>query len=272
MNKRLWCLVPVIALTLAIVGCSPPAVDSSSEEAAKASVEKIRESLPDADKERFDKALFAVMMNSAMGDKSLLEMAAADPEQMKTQALARLDGKSADDIFQMADQIRADRLQAERMQALAEIAELEKKQQDALAAAAGLSKFEVTRSRYYKQPQRYGRPEPVIELSVSNNTGSAISRAYFKGVVASPGRSVPWIEDEFNYEIPGGIESGESVDWSLAPNMFGDWGRDTPPDAVLTVTVTKVDGADGEALYDSSAFTAEMAARLASLKESYAAD
>jgi hypothetical protein len=262
-------LICLVVAAIVLVGCTDPTIDSSSDEAAKQSAQQIRESLPAEDRERFDKALFTVTMNAAVGDKSLMEIAASDPDQLRAKALERLDGKSAEDIFRMADEIRAERREQERLQAVAEIAELEELQQAAMAATAGLSEFKVLRSRYYKQPQRYGRPEPVIELSVSNGTGKAVSRAYFKGVVASPGRSVPWIAEDFNYEIPGGIEPGETAEWSLAPNMFSEWGRETPEDAVLTVTVVRVDGADGEPLFDSGAFSPDMAVRLQKLKESY---
>lgn len=269
MSRRSISALALGSLLIALCGCSAPTIDSSTQETAKASAQKIRESLPDQDRERFDKALFVVMMNSVAGDKSLLELASADPEQMKVDALAKLDGKSAEEIFALADAIKEERAQAERVQALAEIAELEKKKEQAMLAAVGLAKFEVTRSRHYLQPQRYGSPEPLIEMSVKNNTGKPVSRAYFRGVVSSPGRSVPWIEDDFNYAIPGGLEHGEAADWSLAPNMFSDWGRQTPGDAVLILTVTRLDGADGEALFDSGAFTPEMAVRLESLKSSY---
>jgi len=58
---------------------------------------------------------------------------------------------------------------------------------------------------------------------------------------------VPWVEDDFNYQIPGGLEPGEEARWKLSPNMFSDWGKvDAPPEAVLTVTVLRLDGADGE--------------------------
>ena len=95
--------------------------------------------------------------------------------------------------------------------------------------------------------KEYMGNQPIIELTVENRTGQAISRAYFEGTLASPNRSVPWHKDTFNYSISGGLEPGEKAAWSLAPNMFSGWGKiEAPADAVFTVTVERLDGADGE--------------------------
>jgi hypothetical protein len=128
----------------------------------------------------------------------------------------------------------------------------------------------VTRSRFYRQESSFGRAEPVIELALTNNTGVAVSRAYFMGTLASPGRAVPWIKDSFNYQIAGGMESGESKELKLTPNMFGEWGRvEAPADAVLTVEVTRLDGPDGKAVFDSDAFTEDDAERLSTLERNF---
>ena len=63
--------------------------------------------------------------------------------------------------------------------------------------------------------------KPIIELTVRNNTGHPVSRAYFEGVLSTPGRSVPWIKDSFNYQISGGLEPNEESTWRLAPNKIG---------------------------------------------------
>ena len=86
---------------LTVCGCQPK-VDGSSEEAMKASVEKIKKSL-DADKaQKFETAMAVVMMHnvnaSAMGN----------PEAAQKQVLASVNGKTADQIIAEADKIRAD--------------------------------------------------------------------------------------------------------------------------------------------------------------------
>ena len=88
-----------------------------------------------------------------------------------------------------------------------------------------LEKFEVKRSRFYKRKKGkyYITEEPIVELTVHNGTDAAISRVYFKGTLASPNRSVPWLQDDINYGISGGLEPGETITWYLAPNMFSNW-------------------------------------------------
>jgi len=86
-----------------------------------------------------------------------------------------------------------------------------------------------------------------------NKTEYAISRAYFHGVLVTPGRSIPWVEEDFNYQIRGGIEPNESATWKLAPNMFGEW-SEAPKDRsglLLMTTVEKLDGPNGEPLFDA---------------------
>jgi hypothetical protein len=56
----------------------------------------------------------------------------------------------------------------------------------------------------------------------------AIKKIYIEGTLQTPGRSVPWVKESFNYEISGGVEPGESRAFSLAPNQFGAWGKVTP--------------------------------------------
>lgn len=114
------------------------------------------------------------------------------------------------------------------------------------------------------------REEPIIELTVYNGTNQAISRAYFTGTLSSPNRSVPWLKDDFNYPIPGGLEPGEEVTWSLAPNMFSDWGTvNAAKDAILLVEVRRLDDAMGEQLYSLNVFGDQEAERLNELLNSY---
>ena len=133
-----------------------------------------------------------------------------------------------------------------------------------------LKKFEVLRSRFTQEEQKYRGKQPIIEVTVKNGTSTPVSRAYFEGTIASPGRSVPWHTDTFNYSISGGLEQGEEQSWRLAPNMFSDWGKvDAPADAVFTVTVQRIDGADSQPLYSVTDFTERDEKRLSELKLKY---
>ncbi|MHB1195078.1 MAG: DUF6694 family lipoprotein [Longimicrobiales bacterium] len=129
-------------------------------------------------------------------------------------------------------------------------------QSKAEAVRDSLAGFEILSSRL-RQRQGYIGLEATIELHVRNGTNHPISRAYFAAIAATPGRAVPWIEEDFNHSIPGGLEPGEEAQWRLAPQMYqGDWTSvRVPPEATFEVRVVKLDGADGEALWGGPMFT-----------------
>lgn len=261
--------VMLAALASIMVGCSEPKIDASSDEAMKSSSQKVRESLPESKRADFDEAL-QVLAFHQIDMKALFTEGAAGVGNLESKMRSALNGKTADEVIGEANRIKAERQARERAQALEEIRELEEKRLASIKAQEELKKFEVLRSRFHMRERDFGRTQPIIELAVKNGTSSPVSRAYFEGTIASPGRSVPWHKDTFNYSISGGLESGEEASWSLAPNMFSGWGKvDAPADAIFTVTVDKLDGPDGETLYSVRDFGEREAQRLAELKNKY---
>lgn len=255
-----YLVASVVAMVLA--GCGPATLDGSSNEAMQESTKAVKESLSAQEQARFEASLQTILMDRAMPGGSALAAARMDSGQAAADLMRELDGKSAEQVIAMADSILAERRARELVQMQEEIQELTAKKEKADQAKLELEKFEVIRSRFRMQEQRFGSPKPVIELTVRNGTDVAISRAYFVGTIASPGRAVPWLKEEFNYPIRGGLEPGEEVSWSLTPNMFSSWGNvNAPDDAVLTVEVLRLDGPDGEPAFDSR-FSERDAARL----------
>lgn len=262
-------LLPSIILLFIIYGCSDPKVDASSDESIKTSIEQVRQSLNQEKKNKFDEAL-KILAFSQIDFKTLLAEGASGVGTTEIKMKAALDGKTGDEIILEAERIKKLRKEKERAQAVDEIRELTAKKEKSIKAKKALENFRVIRSRFYKQEQTYGSPKPVIELSVINWTTLPVSRVYFKGTLASPNRSIPWLTETFNYQIPGGIEPGEEAEWSLAPNMFSDWGKvRAPSDAILTVEVVRLDGVDGKALFSSRVFSKSDAERLEKLKKEY---
>lgn len=252
-----------------IAGCGEPKVDGSSEEAFKGSISKVAESLPSDQREKFRSDVMLLALQN-MDFRKVLQ-GQKNAEDMPGDMYAALNGMTAKEISAKAEVLRAERAERERKQALAEIEELTIRKSQAETAKSSLKMFEVKKSRFYKESQKYGlRAKPVIELTVSNGTDKAVARAYFKGTIATPGRSVPWLVKEFNYEISGGLEPGEVQSWTLAPNQFSEWGNVEPPqDALFTVEVERLDGADGEPLFGGGTFNERDEARLATLREQY---
>lgn len=262
-------LIILLFVAIFLVGCSKPTVDASSDESMKASIAKVRESLPAEKRIQFDEAL-QLMAFSKINLKSIFTEGSAGVGNLEGKMKDAVHGKTGEQIIAEAAQIKLERERQQKEQALQEIKELEEKRRLSMDAREQLKSFKVLRSRFYKQKREFMGEQPIIELTVKNGTSYAVSRAYFKGTIASPNRSVPWHQDTFNYSISGGLEPGEEASWSLAPNMFSDWGKiDAPSDAIFTVTVERLDGADGNALYSISDFGEKKEKRLSELKEKY---
>jgi len=267
MNRIHYLLITLLLILSS--GCSKPTIDASSDEAIKLSSQKVRESLPEERRSEFDEAL-QVLMFSQIDIGEIFTNGIANKDSIERKIRIALNGKTADQVISEATKIKAEREAREREQAINEIKELEKSQKDAEHAREELKKFKVLRSRFYMRDQKFVGKQPIIELSVKNETGLPISRAYFTGTIASPERSIPWHQDTFNYSISGGLETGEEATWNLAPNMFSAWGKvNAPIDAIFTVTVEKLDGPNGKTLYSAREFGKKEEERLAELKSKY---
>jgi hypothetical protein len=160
-----------------------------------------------------------------------------------------------------ADQVRFPRAAVE-----AQVQHLRGLRAEAEAAKASLARFEVEQARFYFSEDRFSS-DPVIDLTVRNGTSHTVSRFYCRGVLSSPDRETPWVEDNFNYSVRGGIQPGETKQFKLAPNMFGEWGKAPKDrdDLELSVTAYRIDGPDEEELFPST-FSEDDAARLAALE------
>ncbi len=251
--------------------CSERKIDGSTDENLKSSIDQIKESLENSEAEKFDEALMYIAMQNLDLPNMLQSNLDSDEyaENFLNQVKDEIDGKTASEIISKAEALRLELEEKQRQQALIEIQELVEKQRKADLAKADLEKFEVRRSRFYKREDTFS-DQPVIDLTVQNNTDFAISRVYFRGTYATPNRQVPWLVDEFNYSISGGLEPRETQSWSLAPNMFGEWGQlEEKSDAVLTVEVIRVDGPDGSELFSSQGLSDFEKERLEDLKQKY---
>lgn len=260
----------IISALLLLSGCFETRIDGKDDSSFKASIQRMKESLPKDKQEQFaEDVLLLTVKSLSLAD---LMSGKAKAEDALASERADLNGKTADEITAQAATVRAERERREREQALAEIAELQQQKNDTEKAKQELAKFEINRSRFFIEDGEYSfQRKPIIELEVANGTGQPISRAYFQGTIATPGRAVPWFSGPFNYQIPGGLESGESAKWRLAPNQFSDWGKvDAPADAVFTVEVVRLDGADQKVLFDARGLDESQVSRLEALKTKYA--
>lgn len=259
----------IVALLFVFTSCEQK-IDGSSEESFEHSMDEIKASLKGEEKENFKKAVAFIAFNNI--DLKEVFSGESDSEEIQKSITERLDGMTAKEVIAEAERLRS-QLEAkkkeeakEELQSLYEKRDLLSKNKEKLMTAVTISK-----ERFYKyRPTRYSSPKAVIEFTIKNNLEVAISRAYFMGELSSPGRSVPWIKDSFNYEISGGLEPGEEKKWSLEPNILSDWSDvSAPDDAVLSVEAVGLEGVDGEVLYSLDVFSDTDQERLDEILEKY---
>jgi hypothetical protein len=122
----------IVCSILALAACSDPKIDGSSKEAAQASIQKVRDSLPESQRKEFDQAVAQLTMSNL--DFKALFTGTQSAEAMADNALASLNGKTASQVITEARALQQARKDKERQQALAEIEELKAKQAKAQAA------------------------------------------------------------------------------------------------------------------------------------------
>ncbi|WP_306448926.1 MULTISPECIES: DUF6694 family lipoprotein [unclassified Halomonas] len=255
---------------LMIAGCSDPKIDTSSMPASVVSVEEVRNSLPSYKRDEFDQGLIIIATSTSFSGIDILNPHRMNAAEIAETANAQMHGLTGDQVIQRADQILRERRAREREQAIRTLRRLEEKQAQAASDQQQLARFTIDSARYYIGASPYGAPEPVIDLEVTNGTDQAIAELLLRGVVTSSDRSVPWVDESFYYVVPSGIEPGETLEWSLAPNRFGPWGNaQIPTDAELTVTLEGLKGGDEQLLWSSPELTEREMAKLERLREEY---
>lgn len=261
-----------ICISFVLIGCGTPRIDSSSDEKLKSSIQQVKDSLPLEQKKVFEDSLQIVLFSQINLGNIAMGMANPSSSNNLTDSLkASLNNKTAEDIILEAKRIKDARLEKEKQQALEEIKKLEEKKSHGEQSKEELKKIEIIKTEFAQIEQKYlAYKQPIIKLEVKNLTNKSISRIYFKGTVKSIGREIPWIKEDFSYSIPGGLESGEIGNWSLAPNMFSKWGNiETPKDAILEVEVTQIEGVDNKSIASTLDFTEEENIKLEELKAKY---
>jgi|GEM_PF-481829 len=251
----------IVAINLLLAACfqSEPKLDASNAERFQESMRAVSDSLNPESRERFAQSLFAIALNPTGDEKPVLAQLAelanasdSSPNMIFLRVGPIVDGKTGLQVIALADQRQLETYQRQ-LSALKE--EIENLQQDLDGAEAReaeaertLGAIDLSGARYYWNNNRYLRA-PAFDFKIVNNGSFAIKRIFAHGVVETPGRSIPWIDEDFNYEFTGGLEPSESKTLSLAPNQFGPWGkaelRDRT-DLVMSITVLDLENAAGE--------------------------
>src|SRR5690606_30660568 len=260
------------AMICALAACSgPPTIDASSPAACEQSMKSVaRYTTEQGDSAAYAAAAATVVGHGAQfaltsGLANAFNFDESGPSldvPMDTAAMSAALCETFDELTGAAIIAGADSLgreyarRLEEQAARAHYAALLEAEHDFAAVQDSLKGFEVL-SASIRQSEGWMGVEAVINMRVRNSTNHAISRAFFAATVTSPNRSVPWIEDEFNYSIAGGLEPGEEASWRLQPNMFqGDWTKvRVPADAQTQIRVLRLQGPTREDLWGGPVFT-----------------
>jgi hypothetical protein len=254
-----WLAAVAIALSAAScdVGGGPTKIDGSSQSAFHASIQKATAELSPADQSAFTKAMMIIAfkdIGDAAGTGGLAGAVAAMPKSedaafSKLSALAN--GKTATEIIAEAGKVQKERTSRQTIADQTQIDTLTKQISDTATAQAAaqtvLVKLVIKGARFYFPADQIIQ-RPVVDFSITNGSELAIKKAFFHATLTTPGRPVPWVDDDFNYDIPGGLNPGESQRLQLSPNMFSKWGNadlKARRDLVLTVVATDAVAADG---------------------------
>lgn len=247
LNRHFICAFAALAL----IGCNDhqKRIDASNQSTFEESSKTVAEALSPDQKLRFTKALFALTIGDAVQSGGLADVANAfAPGNPLVSPTSPIHGKTAPEVIALAEA----KIQQHIASLQSEIASAEK---EAVKKRGVLDQIAITNPHFKITKNDYSSQSEVSFL-LKNNGKIAIKRFFIHAILATPGRSVPWVDDSFNHEVSGGVEPGESQFFNLAPNSFSAWGRvdaAQAKDAVLTLELIDIEGPDGKRLITARA-------------------
>jgi hypothetical protein len=133
----------------------------------------------------------------------------------------------------------------ERREKIAEIEQLENKKLNAQLTEMDLNKIEVRQANLSRDTYSITN---TISMIVKNNTEYAISSIYFNANYQTPGRQIPYGNDDFRHSFSGGLEPSEEKSIRVLTSGSRLSFTRIQPGAILTVKVTNINGPDGTSL------------------------
>lgn len=261
-GEKMKKLLIVLIMIVLLVGCGQGMnrkIDASSMEKLQQSLALIKKEMKVDEYEKFQIAYQLIIFPSLGQGGNIFEVLATLSDLSKKpdpKIFGEIDGKTPKQIISVAIE-KIDK----------QIKELEIKKAVADASKKALVNIAVSSPKYYTK-KIFFMTNPVIDFTVTNNTGKALSRIYFHGKLITPGRSVPWIDEDFNYEISGGIENNESKHLVLNPNPYSPWTNrevESRKDTVLEIVVVNAEDASKKKIAED--FGKEEQAQLKELQD-----
>lgn len=251
-------LLPLF-IVAALSGCNDNTADGTSQAALNESLSKMTTRIPIQQKQtQFADDVSLLQKNFTM-------------DQLQTD----LNGKNAEQIMQVAADLRS-KLEAEQQQkADAEAAQqaLVAEQAKASAIASIQSELkdlgEKLAAENYKKLIKVenakfttvknevtGEFDPIISLAVTNNGDRVIYSATLDGSLVAPNVATPVYAGPLELEVEEGLKVGESQDLQIKPTLISEWRSVTAPEgSVLTLKVKDIKDKNGESLVNGLSFT-----------------
>lgn len=253
--KRLIVTITV-AFALATIGACGDAVVELDEDGlpTKTSIAAVQDGLTPAEQEEFRDAMMTIVAGEAFAEGIGGLLANSDATEVSMEAkLKGIEGLSASEVIRTASEMEAER--AERRQR--EKAERERREaEDAREKAAAMEAYLDRLAANVEFAASDFRVDDIggdfmslrsrnVDLTLTNKGDGAIAGITFSAEVRTPGRSVPWAEDDgIQAWFTGGVESGETATKEYTFNGFGAFShRKTFKDgSVFTATIECVYG------------------------------
>ena len=245
--KVIFCIVFTAFI---LIGCGDePNVDGQSAETFQTSVEAVKLSLAEPDRERLETALKGFEFLYGENALSVLD----DSTRIRERVRTRLSGLNGQEVMELWDE--------RRERAIRQLVAKKVASEAALEAMKGVV-IERSRFRINSIGQR------IVEMKIKNDTEHSLTHIYFRGILTSRGRRTPWVDDTFHY--PFELDPEESVEQKFS--LLGATWQDTPEgrnNFNLDVRVIRIDRDHETPIYDAytNPFTNHDQKRLEKLRQ-----
>jgi hypothetical protein len=259
----------LVGCTLFAVGCSAPKVSSNPDDCAP-SLSRVAQSVRGKDSVAYVNAMVYItglagfhsageavqssLANTFTEDAASVTLSSPDSADIATAACLTLAGQGAKSIIANKDSF-ATRMSArldERM-AIVHRKTLEDERAAFLATQDSLSRFQVESAKLTQTQLK-----TTVQLTVRNGTGHSISRVLFTARALGDANEAPWLDEELDYHIAGGLAPGARATWRIQPpnTIGGKWNRvKVPSTARFVLQPTQLYTADGALLWGARTFT-----------------
>lgn len=236
-SSTVGCTVLGISLVVMLGGCAPATLDVANIEALEQSLFDLREAMTPEEHARFNEALDylvgGVAVSSAEPDRDRVEYVL---DMYRPLAGRTAEGIVAEARFRRIREVRS------------AVIYLESGRDATEAARRELAEFQFGAARVFKRHRQY-LEWPVIEMRVFNGTDRTVHLVHFRAALLGPDEEDPWLVEEFDHVVLGGVEPGGSDVWRIEPEQR-DWIRliDPHPDLMFRIEPMRLDALGGAVL------------------------